>query len=59
MAVLVAEDLSGRYQTVIETLSQFLPFIGIEIKVLKLPAHVRQFSNKVAYLGDAFVSVGG
>ena len=37
VAVLVAEDLSGRYQTVIETLSQFLPFIGIEIKVLKLP----------------------
>ena len=32
VAVLVAEDLSGRYQTVIETLSQFLPFIGIEIK---------------------------
>jgi len=37
MAVLVAEDLSGRYQTVIETLSQFLPFIGVEIKVLRLP----------------------
>src|SRR5262249_4606981 len=36
-AVLVAEDLSGRYKTVIETLPQFLPFIGIEIKVLKLP----------------------
>ena len=35
-AVLVAEDLSGRYKTVIETLPQFLPFIGIEIKVLKL-----------------------
>ncbi len=37
VAVLVAEDLSGRYQTVIETLSQFLAFIGIEIKVLRLP----------------------
>ena len=35
-AVLVAEDLSGRYKTVIEMLPQFLPFIGIEIKVLKL-----------------------
>jgi hypothetical protein len=35
-AVLVAEDLSGRYKTVIETLPQYLPFIGIEIKVLKL-----------------------
>jgi hypothetical protein len=37
VAVLVAEVLSGRYQTVIETLSQFLPFIGVEIKVLRLP----------------------
>jgi hypothetical protein len=36
VAVLVAEDLSGRYKTLIETLPQFLPFIGIEIKVLKL-----------------------
>jgi len=36
IAVLIAEDLSGRYQTVIETLPQFLPFIGIEIRVLRL-----------------------
>jgi hypothetical protein len=36
VAVLVAEDLSGRYKTVIETLPQFLPFIAIEIKVLRL-----------------------
>jgi hypothetical protein len=36
VAVLVAEDLSGRYKTVIDTLPQFLPFIGIEIKVLRL-----------------------
>lgn len=36
IAVLVAEDLSGRYKSIIETLPQFLPFIGIEIKVLKL-----------------------
>src|SRR5215216_1357199 len=36
VAVLVAEDLSGRYKSIIETLPQFLPFIGIEIKVLKL-----------------------
>ena len=35
-AVLIAEDLSGRYKSVIETLSQRLPFIGIEIKVLKI-----------------------
>jgi hypothetical protein len=37
VAVLVAEDLSGRYKTIIETLPQFLPFIGIELKVIKLP----------------------
>jgi hypothetical protein len=35
-AVLVAEDLSGRYKTIIETLPQFLPFIGIEIRVIRL-----------------------
>lgn len=37
VAVLVAEDLSGRYKTIIETLPQFLPFIGIEIKAIKIP----------------------
>ncbi len=37
VAVLVAEELSGRYKTLIETLPQFLPFIGMEIKVLKMP----------------------
>jgi hypothetical protein len=36
IAVLIAEDLSGRYKTVIETLPQFLPFIAIELKVLRL-----------------------
>ena len=36
VAVLVAEDLSGRYKTVIETLPQFLPFIGVEIQTRKL-----------------------
>jgi len=35
-AVLIAEDLQGRYKTVIETLPQFLPFIGIEIKTFQL-----------------------
>ncbi len=38
VAVLIAEDLSGRYKTVIETLPQFLPFIAIEIRVLRLSA---------------------
>jgi len=36
VAVLIAEDLSGRYKTVIEKLPQFLPFIGIELKTLCL-----------------------
>lgn len=36
VAVLVAENLSGRYQTVIDTLSGFLPFIAIELRVLTL-----------------------
>ena len=34
VAVIVAEDLSGRYRTVIETLAQQLPFIAIEIRTL-------------------------
>jgi hypothetical protein len=34
VAVLIAEDLSGRYRTVIETLTQQLPFIAIEIRTL-------------------------
>lgn len=36
VAVLVAENLSGRYKTVVETLPNFLPFIGIELRVLSL-----------------------
>lgn len=35
-AVLVAENLQGRYMTLIETLSQFLPFIAIELRTLQL-----------------------
>ena len=38
-AVLVAEDLSGRYKTVLETLPQFLPFLAIGISVLRLDAN--------------------
>jgi hypothetical protein len=34
VAVIVAEDLSGRYRTVIETLAQHLPLIAIEIRTL-------------------------
>jgi hypothetical protein len=35
-AVLVAENLQGRYKTIIETLPQFLPFIAIEIRTRQL-----------------------
>lgn len=35
-AVLVAENLQGRYKTLLETLPQFLPFIGIELRTLQL-----------------------
>lgn len=34
VAVIAAEDLSGRYRTVIETLAQLLPLIAIEIRTL-------------------------
>ena len=37
VAVLIAEDLSCRFKSLLEGLPQILPFIGIEIKVLKLP----------------------
>lgn len=40
VAVIVAEDLSGRYKTLIETLPQFLPLIGIELKARALPSGV-------------------
>jgi len=62
IAVLVAEDLSGRYKTVIETLPNFLPFIGIELRVFRLddkkgsatvlPLIVAQPDNLVIEVGD-------
>lgn len=51
VAVIVAEDLSGRYKTVIETLPQFLPFIGIELKVLRLP-----YGDEVATIQASIVA---
>lgn len=36
IAVLVAENLSGRYSTVIETLPQYVPLIAVEIRTLVL-----------------------
>jgi hypothetical protein len=35
-AVLVAENLQGRYKTVLETLPQFLPIICVELRTLEL-----------------------
>jgi hypothetical protein len=35
VAVLVAEDLSGRYRTVIETLTEYLPLMAVELKTLQ------------------------
>jgi len=62
VAVLVAEDLSGRYKTVVETLPNFLPFIGIELRVLCLgeagsastvfPVIVAQPDDLTIALGD-------
>ncbi len=48
-AVLVAEDLSGRYKTVIDTLPQFLPFIGIEIRTRRLQ-HPSELSTVEAFI---------
>ena len=36
VAVLVAEDLTGRYKTVIEALTQHVPLIAVELKTLQL-----------------------
>lgn len=36
VAVLIAEELSGRYQTVIETLARRLPLIAVELKTYQL-----------------------
>jgi hypothetical protein len=36
VAVLIAEDLAGRYQTVVETLTQHLPLIAVELKTYQL-----------------------
>ncbi|MBV9084403.1 MAG: hypothetical protein JOZ62_17145 [Acidobacteriaceae bacterium] len=51
VAVIVAEDLSGRYGTVIETLAQHLPFMAIEIRTLlinSVPAFATTFPVIVA-----------
>jgi hypothetical protein len=36
VAVLIAEDLSGRYQTVIETLARRLPLIAVELRTFQV-----------------------
>lgn len=38
VAVIVAEDLSGRYRAVIDTLAQHLPLIAVEIRTLVVKA---------------------
>ena len=50
VAVLVAEDLSGRYKTVVETLPNFLPFIGIELRVLSLHGVEQQAATVVPFI---------
>ncbi len=55
VAVIVAEDLSGRYRTVIETLAQRLPLIAIEIRTLvvkSLPPMATTFAVVVAQPED-------
>jgi hypothetical protein len=42
-AVLVAENLQGRYKTLIEILPQYLPFIAIEIQTLKMVNNNEEF----------------
>ena len=42
-AVLVAENLQGRYKTLIEILPQYLPFIAIEIQTLKMVNNGEEF----------------
>lgn len=39
VAVIVAEDLSGRYRTVIEALAQQLPLIAVEIRTLLIKSN--------------------
>jgi hypothetical protein len=61
VAVLIAENLSGRYKTIVETLPQFLPFIGIEIQVLKLPVEGGVATiqmNIVAQPDDLIITTG-
>jgi hypothetical protein len=60
-AVLIAEDLSGRYKTAIETLPQFIPFIGIEMKTLLIngtPQVATTFPVIVAQPDDLVIKLG-
>ena len=42
-AVIVAENLQGRYKTLIEILPQYLPFIAIEIQTLKMISNNEEY----------------
>lgn len=58
-AVIVAEDLTGRYKTVIETLPDFLPLIAIELRVLRLETDVCTVDTTiVAQPDDLIVDAG-
>jgi hypothetical protein len=62
-AVLIAENLQGRYKTLIETLPQFLPFIAIEIRTLKLEGvgdeeYITCYAETIAQ-PDELTEVGG
>lgn len=62
-AVLVAEDLQGRYKTIIETLPQFLPFIALELQTLQLVTETNEkiITCKAAIIAqpDELVENGG
>ena len=62
-AVLVAENLQGRYKTVLETLPQFLPFICIELRTLQLTTatgeNIVTCKSEVIAQPDDLVEQGG
>jgi len=62
-AVLVAENLQGRYQTLINTLPQFLPFIGIELRTLQLTTNTDEkiitCKSEIIAQPDELIQQGG
>jgi hypothetical protein len=62
-AVLVAENLQGRYKTLLETLPQFLPFICIELRTLQLltenEGKIITCKSEIIAQPDELVQLGG